>query len=76
MNLTTLGSLEYVAINKSLGSLEYVAINKVNGDYQVCFVQGKPTISVKTCNTNSKWLYNTGTVVTVISEGLFKRFSP
>jgi len=43
---------------------------------QVCFVQGKPTIAVRTCNTKTNWLYDTGAAVTVISKKLYDRFSP
>jgi len=43
---------------------------------QVCFVQGKPTIAVRTCNTKTNWLYDTGAAVTVISKRLYDQLSP
>lgn len=55
-----------------------VQINNLDSydDFNVCMVEGRPTIKVSTHNTHDRWLFDTGAGMTVIREDLYNRMTP
>ena len=47
-----------------------------NNSTDVCYIAGRPTIKVKSHNTEVNWLFDTGAAVSVISEDLFLKMHP
>jgi hypothetical protein len=45
-------------------------------DLNICLINGKPNIIIKTGQQSSPWLYNTGAVISLISEQLYNQLRP